>query len=130
MLYRKPVASTSIQIVSPIRITLAWVMVRMLLSRFGHFVSKLRKSCRPSRYFAARIMASVSSGLRQWSANRHRNGSCILASVITYRYIFRSASLFAQNDCGTTSHSRTHTSSGKFALMAFTNTGPDNFDTL
>src|SRR5438105_10546290 len=35
MLYRNPSASTSIQIVSPNRLTDRWVIVRTLVSRFG-----------------------------------------------------------------------------------------------
>ena len=47
MLYRKPSASTSTSTRSPSRSTVRSKMVRTLLARFGHSVSKLRKSCRP-----------------------------------------------------------------------------------
>ncbi len=94
------------------------MIVRTLVSRFGHSVSKHRKSCRPTRQRAARAIASASNEHRTNQAYFRRNGSGSRPSWMTYRYIFRTASLFAQKLCGTSTSSRTHTSAGSFAFTA------------
>jgi len=61
ILYRNPSASTSSQIQSPNRLMAKMEMVRTLLARLGHSVSKQRKSCVPRRTAPARLMAATSS---------------------------------------------------------------------
>ena len=120
MLYRKPSASTSIQMNSPKRFTARCVIVRTLVRRFGHSVSKQRKSCRPTqapRRPAHRLGVERLPHEPGVLPQERVLDAAVLDDVavhLAHRVLVRVRSSAAPRRS-----SRTHTSSGSLALIAF-----------